>query len=100
MKNTDNKIIASALTYATIPTFKDTVNNIQQGFVPGRNFVGNVVQIDFESRVNALRCFNDRNDANPECMLPPTLLAILLVRFCLILPRPSPRCSKLGSSLS
>ena len=33
--------------------------------------MGNVVQIDFESRVNALRCFNDRNDANPECMLPP-----------------------------
>ena len=31
---------------------------------------------------------------------PPTLLAILLVLFCLILLRPSPRCSKLGSSLS
>ena len=71
MKNTDNKLIAAAVTYAAIPTFKDTVNIIQQGFVPGRNFVGNVVQLDFESRVNALRCFNNRNDANPECMLPP-----------------------------
>ena len=71
MKNTDNKIIASAVTYASIPTFKDTVNNIQQGFVPGRNFVGNVVQLDYVSRVNALRCFHNRNDANPECMLPP-----------------------------
>ena len=40
MKNTDNKLIAAAVTYATIPTFKDTVNNILQGFVPARNFVG------------------------------------------------------------
>ena len=34
MKNTDNKIIAAAVTYASIPTFKDTVNSTQQGFVP------------------------------------------------------------------
>ena len=61
MKNTDNKLIAAAVTYAAIPTFKDTVNNNQQGFVPGRNFVGNVVQLDFESRVNALRCLNNKN---------------------------------------
>ena len=75
MKNTDNKLIAAAVTYASIPTFKETVNSIQQGFVPGRNFVGNVVQLDFESRVNALRCLNDRNVAKPECMLPPHSVA-------------------------
>ena len=75
MKNTDSKLIAAAVTYASNRTFKGTVNSIQQGFVPGRNFVGNVVQRDFESRVNALRCLNDRNVANPECMLPPHSVA-------------------------
>ena len=69
-KNTDKKLIAAAVTFASIPTFRDTVNSIQQGFVPGRNFVGNAVHLDFESRVNALRCLNDRNVSNPECMLP------------------------------
>ena len=100
MKNTDNKIITAAVNYAAIPTFKDTVNKIQQGFVPGRNFVGNVVQLDFESRVNASRCLNNRNVANSECMLPPARLPTLLVLFRSISPRPSPRCSKHGSSLS
>ena len=71
MKSTDNKLIAAAVTYAAIPTFRDTVNNIEQGFLPGHNFVGKVVQLDFESRVNALRCSNNKDDANPECMLPP-----------------------------
>ena len=75
MKNTDNKLIAAAVTYASIPTFKDTVNSIQQGFVPGRNFVGNVVHLDFESRVNALRCLSNRNVSNPGCMLPPHSVA-------------------------
>ena len=93
MKNTDNKLIAAAVTYDAIPTFKDTVNNIQQGFVPGRNFVGNVVQLDFESRVNALRCLNNRNVANPECMLPPLGCQHCLfcfVRFCRGLPLGAP----------
>ena len=75
MKNTDNKLVAAAVTYASIPTFKNTINSIQQGFVPGRNFVGNVVHLDFESRVNSLRCLNDRNVSNPECMLPPHSVA-------------------------
>ena len=75
MKNTDSNLIASAVTYATIPTFKDTVNSIQQGFVPGRHFVGNVVQLGYESRVNASRCPNEKNASNPECMLPPHSVA-------------------------
>ena len=41
----------------------------------GRNFVGNVAQLDFESRVNALRCLSYRNVTNPECMLPPHSVA-------------------------
>ena len=75
MKNTDNKLIAAAVTYASIPTFKDTVNSIQQRFVPGRNFVGNIVHLDYESRVRALRCLSNRNVSNPECMLPPHSVA-------------------------
>ena len=77
MKNTDNKLIAAAVTYATIPTFKDTVNPIQQGFVPGRNFVVNVVQLDLESRVNALRCLCSRNVSSPADLLPPHSVANL-----------------------
>ena len=78
MKNTDTQLIAASVTYASIPTFKDTVNSIQQGFVLGRNFVGIVVQLDFESRVNALRCLNSRNaSSNTECMLPPHSVASL-----------------------
>ena len=101
MKNTDNKLIAAAVTYASIPTFKDTVNCIQQGFVPGRNFVGNVVQLDFESRVNALRCLNDRNVANPECMFPPPQFGgqhclLCFVRFCCRLPLCAPSLAPLG----
>ena len=78
MKNTDNNLIAAAVTYASIPIFKDTVNSIQQGFAPGCNFVGNVVQLGFESRVNALRCLSSRNaSSNTDCMLPPHSVASL-----------------------
>ena len=77
MKNTDNKLIAAAVTYATIPTFKATVNPIQQGFVPGRNFVANVVQLDLESRVSALRCLNARDASSPSDLLPPHSVASL-----------------------
>ena len=45
-KDTDNELIAAAVTYASLPTFKDSVNSI-------------------------LRCLNVRNVANPECMFPP-----------------------------
>ena len=86
MKNTDNKLIAAAVTYATIPTFKATVNPIQQGFVPGRDFVVNVVQLDLESRVNALRCLCSRNVSSPADPLPPPFgcqsCLFLAIRFC------------------
>ena len=100
MKNTDKKLIAAAVTYATIPTFKGTVDSVQQGFVPGRNSVRNVVQLDFESRVNALRCLNDRNADNPECMLPPHSVAKIACTVSFDFAALSPRCSKLGSSRS
>ena len=75
MKNTDNKLIAATVTYASIPTFKDTVNSIQQGVVLGRNFVGNAVQPDFESRVDALPRLSDRMLLTLNlCFLPTRLL--------------------------
>ena len=58
MKNIDNKVIAAAVTYASIPTFQAS---IQQGFVPGRDFVVNLVQLDLGLRVNALRFLSSRN---------------------------------------
>ena len=100
MKNTDNKLIAAAVTYAAMPTFKDTVNNIQQGFVPGRSFVGNDAQLDLHQE----SMLHDVSIIGMMLILsvcfPPTRLATLLALFCSILLRPSPRCSKLGSSSS
>ena len=53
-----------------IPTFNAAVHPIQQGCVPGRIFVGNVVQLDLESRVDALRWMNNRRVSQPSDSLP------------------------------
>ena len=54
MKNTDNKIIASANCIALNPDFTRITHKTQNGFTHCRNFLNNMVDVDSASRI--IRC--------------------------------------------
>ena len=54
--NTDNRLLASALRFRIEPLLEQALSDMQQGFLPGRSLLRNVVDIDARMREVALLC--------------------------------------------
>ena len=63
LKNLDNKIIAAVANHKFKQPLAESACSLQRGFVQGRNFVNNIVELDVDPRVNGM---------NPELFLPCT----------------------------
>ena len=55
LKNEDNKALAGILKCALLPTIILCASVLQRGFICGRQLLQNVVDLDYFSRVNALK---------------------------------------------
>jgi len=55
LKNEDNKAVAGVLNWSVAPVIAKSASGIQNGFVNGRQLVQNPVELDYESRLGALR---------------------------------------------
>ena len=51
LKNTDNKIITGSSIYKFRHVAQGNTSFLQRGFVPGRNFLENVVDLDAAARI-------------------------------------------------
>ncbi len=54
LKNSDNKIIASAWLQCLKKPYKGYVDPMQGGFVPGRQFLQNLLDIDTQARLDSM----------------------------------------------
>ena len=55
LKNCDNKAIVQANVLVLAPQFKQIVHKSQNGFVPGCNFLNNLVEIDAVARISSCK---------------------------------------------
>ena len=53
--------------------------DLQRGFVPGRQILQNVLQLDTQSRVYALRCQSERKTRNLSALVPPDQVGKLAI---------------------
>ena len=53
-KNTDNKVIIAVNTYKLKDRYSANTHSTQRGFVGGRNFLGNVLDLDSASRIYSM----------------------------------------------
>ena len=60
-KNEDNKCVAGILNFAILPTIMACASVLQRGFVAGRQFLQNVIDLDYHSRINALHFASHAN---------------------------------------
>ena len=58
LKNTDNKTVTSVVNRSFLSSVAASTHESQRGFVPGRQLVQNVVDLDFHSRVFALQAYD------------------------------------------
>ena len=65
MKNTDNKIIASANCIASSRDFTKITHKTQNGSTQGRNFLNNLVYVDSASRMYSM-LYDDLKSTSPE----------------------------------
>ncbi len=54
MKNTDNEIIVSATCIALTQNVHNIIHKTQKGFVSGRDFLNNLVDIDSSGRTDSM----------------------------------------------
>ena len=54
--NTDNRILASAARITWEPILANFISLEQQGFLKGRQMLGNVIDIDYEAMTVSLKC--------------------------------------------
>ena len=50
LKNTNNKAIAATLASALASAISATASPVQQGFVRGRRFTDNIIEVDLAAR--------------------------------------------------
>ena len=55
MRSTENKVIVSANVRALESTYRSVSHCAQRGFVPGRNLLANIVDIDAAGRIFTIR---------------------------------------------
>jgi hypothetical protein len=62
LKNTDNKILAGVQNFALAPVVAEGACSTQRGFIKGRNFMQNLVDLDTEGRILSNE-FHSKGDA-------------------------------------
>ena len=65
LKNTDSKIVAAAASRQALFHLKDTLAPQQRGFIPRRNFLANVVELDLAARAPTSTTPNPITDKQP-----------------------------------
>ena len=73
LKLVKNKVVASAHVHVLAEVNKRTTSELQRGFVPGRQLLQNIVEIDCVGRVHALRCMRSRKEFNMNLTHPDDL---------------------------
>ena len=53
-KNTDNKLICSSMNYISKPVLSHGISYLQRGFIPGRQLICNVLDLDTYSHIHAM----------------------------------------------
>ena len=66
LKNTDNKTLCSIYNNMCRKMLSAGNTELQRGFVPGRQFLGNVVELDSMSRIYGMRNYNSELHS-PSC---------------------------------
>ena len=59
-KNTDNKLVCSCMNYSYKSALKLNITDIQRGFVPSRQLVNNIVDLDTYAHIHALSTIQER----------------------------------------
>ena len=81
MKCTDNKAVCASTCYALSPVTRSCTSALQRA-CPGRQLGQNIIELDVESRVLAMRCLDSRETHSMEGNIPPHQVARLA---CLML---------------
>ena len=82
LKNSANKTICRAMAASLHPHLPEAIHGCQRGFVPGRDLVRNVIDLDTAARVSSLRADDLRNMARLpplQCAMAPVLVFLDLV---------------------
>jgi len=66
LKNTDNKIIVATNVKALEPQYKQMTHRCQNGFVAGRSFLNNLLDIDSASRIYSMCYHSECSNRNPS----------------------------------
>lgn len=62
LKNTDNKLVVSANMDALKSTYCKLTHHVQNGFVKGRNFLNNILDLDSAGRIYSWRHWDKLRD--------------------------------------
>jgi len=70
MKNTDNKTITGASVEKFTPFAQNHTHPSQRGFVPARNYLENVVDLDSAARIYSMMCSDPsfKENLNPSAL--------------------------------
>ena len=79
LNNTDNKHTCGVSAQAVLGPIREHINPSQRGFVPGRQMLQNVLELDVYSRISAFRCHAHRKELNFRANIPPHSVASLAV---------------------
>jgi len=77
LNNTDNKHVGSVAARCVMPVLQDCISSSQRGFVPGRQMLANVVELDLANRIQAFRCYGERKCQSFDQLIPTHSIASL-----------------------
>jgi len=66
LKNTDNKIIVATNVKSLEPQYKQITHRCQNGFVGGRNFLNNLLDLDSAGRIYSMKYHSECSNRNPS----------------------------------
>ena len=69
-KCNDNKSVAAVSCVSLAPVTVSCTSDLQRGFVPGRQILQNVLEMDSMSRILAMRCMHSRSSTSLSNFLP------------------------------
>ncbi len=81
LKNSDNKTITACINHASIHTVAQGTHHSQRGFVPGRQLLQNVVDLDYHARHVGLMVHGHNAAAVPTIGLDSPLFRLALLAF-------------------
>lgn len=78
-KTSENKAVGGTVANALKPVTVQCTSPLQNGFVPGRQMLANILEVDTISRAQAFRCMFNRNTPSFEDVLSPEAVSSLAV---------------------